>query len=158
MGFTHFNEAGQPKMVSIGEKNVTARTAVAVGSVKMAPSTIELIKLGQMKKGDVLTTAQIAGIMGAKQTSALIPMCHNILIEGVDLNFAIDEEESRVKITATVQTTGKTGVEMEALTAVSICALAIYDMCKAVDKGMVIEEIKLVKKTGGKSDLNLLKE
>ena len=112
-------------MVSIGEKNVTARTAVAVGSVKMAPSTIELIKLGQMKKGDVLTTAQIAGIMGAKQTSALIPMCHNILIEGVDLNFAIDEEESRVKITATVQTTGKTGVEMEALTAVSICALSM---------------------------------
>jgi cyclic pyranopterin phosphate synthase len=152
--FTHFGEKGRAKMVDVGDKSITCREAVAVGSIKLKKQTLKMILNGAMKKGDVLATAQIGGIMGAKNTSNLIPMCHNIVIEGADIDFEVDEENSRINITATVRTTGKTGVEMEALTAVSICALTIYDMCKAVDKDMAIHDIHLVKKTGGKSDIN----
>jgi cyclic pyranopterin monophosphate synthase len=151
MEFTHFNENGKARMVDVGEKNDTKRVAVARGTVRMNKETLIKVKEGQMKKGDVLAVAQVAGIMGAKRTSDVIPMCHNILINGVDLNFKIDEDNSAINIEAEARTTGKTGVEMEALTAVSIAALTIYDMCKAIDKGMVIDNIRLVKKTGGKS-------
>jgi len=151
MEFTHFDEKGRARMVNVGEKEETKREAVAAGSISMKKETLEMVKQGAMKKGDVLGTARIGGIMGAKNTSSLIPMCHNILLEGVDIGFNIDEANSKIDITASVRTTGKTGVEMEALTAVSICALTIYDMCKAVDKEMVISDIMLVKKTGGKS-------
>lgn len=154
MEFTHFDEKGRARMVDVGDKNVTQREAVAEGSITMKKETLEMVKQGQMKKGDVLSTAQIGGIMGAKNTSVLIPMCHNIFIEGVNISFNIDDGNSRIDITATAKTTGKTGVEMEALTAVSVCALTIYDMCKAVDKEMVIGNIRLVRKTGGKSDIN----
>lgn len=155
MEFTHFDEEGRARMVNVGDKAITQREAVAVGSIQVQKKTLEMVKEGTIKKGDVLSTAQIGGIMGAKNTSSLIPMCHNIVLEGVDINFEIDDENSKIDITATARTTGKTGVEMEALTAVSICALTIYDMCKAVDKEMVINNIRLVKKTGGKSDINL---
>lgn len=149
MEFTHFNESGRAHMVNVGEKEDTKRTAVAVGRIKMKKETIELVKSGLIKKGDVLAVAQIGGIMGAKKTSDLIPMCHNIFLTGSDIKFNI--EDDGIEIEATVSTVGKTGVEMEALMAVSNAALTIYDMCKAVDKDMVIEEIKLMKKTGGKS-------
>lgn len=151
MEFTHFNENGKARMVDVGEKNETKRVAIARGTIKMNRETLNKVKDGQMKKGDVLSVAQVAGIMGAKKTSDIIPMCHNILINGVDLNFEIDEENSAINIEAEARTTGKTGVEMEALSAVSIAALTIYDMCKAIDKEMVIDNIRLVKKTGGKS-------
>lgn len=151
MEFTHFNENGKARMVDVGEKNETKRVAIARGTIKMNRETLNKVKDGQMKKGDVLSVAQVAGIMGAKKTSDIIPMCHNILINGVDLNFEIDEENSAINIEAEARTTGKTGVEMEALSAVSIAALTIYDMCKAIDKEMVINNIRLVKKTGGKS-------
>jgi len=151
MDFTHFNKEGNAHMVDVGEKNVTDRVAVAEGSIKLTPEIVQRIMAGSMKKGDVIGIAQIAGIMGAKKTSDLIPMCHNIFIAGADLKFDIDENESRVYIEATVKTSGKTGVEMEALTAVSVAALTIYDMCKAIDKGMVIESISLKEKSGGKS-------
>lgn len=141
-------------MVDVGDKSITRREAVATGSISMSSATLEMVVQGQMKKGDVLGTAQIGGIMGAKNTSSLIPMCHNIFIEGVGIRFNIDRENSKIDISATVKTSGKTGVEMEALTAVSVCALTIYDMCKAVDKDMVIHDVKLIKKTGGKSDIN----
>lgn len=152
--FTHFDEKGRARMVDVGDKSITRREAVATGSISMSSSTLEMVVQGQMKKGDVLGAAQIGGIMGAKNTSSLIPMCHNIFIEGVGISFNIDRENSKIDISATVKTSGKTGVEMEALTAVSVCALTIYDMCKAVDKDMVIHDIKLIKKTGGKSDIN----
>jgi cyclic pyranopterin monophosphate synthase len=151
MEFTHFNDNGKAKMVDVGEKNDTKRVAIAKGTIYMSKGTLIKVKEGQMKKGDVLAVAQVAGIMGAKKTSEVIPMCHNIFIDGVDLNFKIDEEKSAIHIEAEAKTTGKTGIEMEALTAVSIAALTIYDMCKAVDKAMVIDNIRLVKKTGGKS-------
>lgn len=151
MEFTHFNESGKAKMVEVGDKKDTKRVAVAKGTIKMNSKTLEMIIQGQMKKGDVLFVAQIAGIMGAKKTSDIIPMCHNIFITGADIKFEADEKNNAVHIEAVVKTTGKTGVEMEALSAVSIAALTIYDMCKAVDKDMVIEDIKLIKKTGGKS-------
>ena len=151
MEFTHFNENGKARMVDVGGKNDTKRIAIARGVVRMNKETLIMVKEGQMKKGDVLAVAQVAGIMGAKRTSDVIPMCHNILINGVDLKFEIDEENSAINIEAEARTTGKTGVEMEALTAISIAALTIYDMCKAVDKRMVIDNIRLVKKTGGKS-------
>lgn len=153
MDFTHFNENGKAKMVDVSEKKDTSRCAIAWGYIKMNPNTIKQIVDGKMKKGDVLAVAQIGGICGAKKTWDLIPMCHNILLTGANINFEIKED--RIEITATVKTTGKTGVEMEALTAVSIAALTIYDMCKAIDKYMVIGEIKLIKKTGGKSDFSL---
>ncbi|MCG8538570.1 MAG: cyclic pyranopterin monophosphate synthase MoaC [Clostridia bacterium] len=151
MDFTHFNEGGRAKMVEVGDKDDTKRIAVARGSIKMDLKTLRMIVEGPMKKGDVLSVAQIAGIMGAKKTSDVIPMCHNIFITGSDIKFEIDEENSSIHIESEIRTIGKTGVEMEALSAVSIAALTIYDMCKAVDKDMVIENIRLIKKTGGKS-------
>ena len=149
--FTHFNEAGRGRMVDVSEKNVTERVAVAKGAIRMQKETLQKIIDGQMKKGDVLGVAQIAGIMGVKHTAELIPMCHNIFISGSDIAFEIDQEHSRILIEATVKNTGQTGVEMEALTAVSITALTIYDMCKAIDRGMTIEKIFLAQKSGGKS-------
>lgn len=151
MNFTHFNEKGKAKMVDVGEKQSTRRVAIARGDIVMKRQTLIKIKEGQMKKGDVLAVAQVAGIMGAKKTSDLIPMCHNIFITGSDINFEIDELENAIHIEVQVTTIGQTGVEMEALSAVSTAALTIYDMCKAVDKGMVIENIRLVEKTGGNS-------
>ncbi|AZR72001.1 molybdenum cofactor biosynthesis protein C [Anoxybacter fermentans] len=148
---THLNEAGRARMIDITEKDITKRTAVAKGRIKTSPETLRLIKNHGLKKGDVLAVAQVAGIMGAKKTSEIIPMCHPINLTGVDLDFQLDEKKGVIEIEAMVKVTGQTGVEMEALTAVSVAALTIYDMCKAVDKGMVIEEIYLVKKTGGKS-------
>jgi len=149
MSFTHFNEEGKAKMVDVSDKQVTDRTAVAVGRISVSQDIIDSIQSGNMKKGDVLSVAQVAGIMGAKKTSEIIPMCHNIFISGADIKFQIGTLE--ILIEATVKTSGQTGIEMEALTAVSIAALTIYDMCKAVDKNMVIHDVKLVKKTGGKS-------
>ena len=149
--FSHFNEKGRARMVDVSEKSETNRTAVAAGRVLVNEETFRLIKTGGMKKGDVLATAQIAGIMGAKKTPDIIPMCHPIMISGVDIDFNLNEEELAVEICATAKCTGVTGVEMEALTAVSIAALTVYDMCKAVQKDMVISDIRLLKKTGGKS-------
>ncbi len=146
---THFNENGRSRMVDVSEKADTEREAVAKGSIIMKPETVQLIKEGKMKKGDVLAVAQVGGIMGAKKTSDIIPMCHNIFLTGCNIEFEIKENE--IIIEATSKTYGKTGVEMEALSAVSICALTIYDMCKAVDKEMKITDIRLVKKSGGKS-------
>ena len=133
MEFTHFNENGQARMVDVTEKNETKRCAIATGYIKMNPNTIQKIIEGKMRKGDVLSVAQVGGICGAKKTWDLIPMCHNILLTGADISFEIKED--RILIEATVKTTGKTGVEMEALTAVSVAALTIYDMCKAVEIG-----------------------
>lgn len=149
--FSHFNESGRARMVDVSEKSETNRTAVAAGRVLVNEETFRLIKTGGMKKGDVLTTAQIAGIMGAKKTPDIIPMCHPIMLSGVDIEFNLNEEELAVEILATAKCTGVTGVEMEALTAVSVAALTVYDMCKAVQKDMVISDIRLLKKTGGKS-------
>jgi len=151
MEFTHFNDDGRAKMVSVDAKDDTKRSATAVGRIKLTPEIIKKMTNKELKKGDVLSVAQIAGIMGAKKTSDIIPMCHNIFLTGADLSFEIDEENCVIDIEATVKTIGKTGVEMEALSAVSIAALTIYDMCKAVDKGMIIEEVKLIHKSGGKS-------
>jgi len=148
---THINKQGRAKMVNVGEKKVTAREAVAKGTIKMDPNTLGLIKAGGMKKGDVLAVAQVAGIMGAKKTCDIIPMCHPIQITGVDIDFEFDEENSSVKILATTRTMDRTGIEMEALTAVAIAALTIYDMCKAIDRGMEISDIKLMRKSGGRS-------
>ena len=138
-------------MVDVSAKADTNRIAVAKGLVRMQPATFKLIMSGGTAKGDVLTTAQLAGIMGAKKTPDLIPLCHPILINSVQINFTPNETDSTIEITATVESTGKTGVEMEALTAVSVAALTIYDMCKAVDRGMKFENIRLVQKSGGKS-------
>ena len=149
MDLTHFNEAGRAHMVEVGDKDITKRTAIATGRISMKKETIDMIKEGLIKKGDVLSVAQVAGIMGAKKTSDIIPMCHNIFLTGADIRFNIGE--THIDLEAEVKTTGKTGVEMEALTAVSIACLTIYDMCKAIDKDMEIGEIKLIKKTGGKS-------
>lgn len=147
--FTHFNEDGKAKMVDVGEKPVNTRTAVAASRVLVNPETFALIRSGGMKKGDVLTVAQIAGIMGAKRVPDLIPMCHPILIDGANLHLSLDEERCSVEITAEVSCSGRTGVEMEALTAASVAALTVYDMCKAVQKDMMITDIRLVSKTGG---------
>ena len=149
--FSHFNSDGYSHMVDIGNKQNTDRTAIAAGRVRMNPDTLMLIKTGGMTKGDVLGTAQIGGIMGAKRTSDIIPMCHPILINGIDIRFCINEDDCSVEIIAEVRCNGATGVEMEALTAVTIAALTIYDMCKAVQKDIVIDNIRLLKKTGGKS-------
>ena len=147
--FTHFNEQGRAKMVDVGEKPVSRRTAVAAGRVMVNETTFALIKSGSMKKGDVLTVAQIAGIMGAKHTPDLIPMCHPILMDGIDLMLWLDEERRSVEIEAQITCDGRTGVEMEALTAVSTAALTVYEMCRAVQKDMVITDIRLLSKTGG---------
>ena len=149
MDFTHFNDQGRAKMVDVGEKPPTRRTATAAARVLVNENTFALIRSGGMKKGDVLTVAQIAGVMGAKRTPDLIPMCHPILMDGIDLSLHLDEAHCAVEIQATVSCDGRTGVEMEALTAVSTAALTVYDMCKAVQKDMVITDIRLIKKTGG---------
>ena len=148
---THMDDAGRPRMVNVTGKADTARVAVARGILKMQPATFQLIKQGGTAKGDVLSVAQLAGITAAKRTPDLIPLCHPILIGNVDIRFSLDEAKSTVEITTTVESTGKTGVEMEALTSTAVAALTIYDMCKAVDRGMKIENIRLVRKSGGKS-------
>ncbi len=147
--FTHFNEQGRGKMVCVEEKPVTHRSAVAAGRVLVNPETFERIRTGGMKKGDVLSIAQIAGIMGAKKTAELIPLCHPLGLSGIDLTLRLVEEDRAVEIVATVSCDGKTGVEMEALTAVSTAALTVYDMCKAVQRDIVISDIRLLRKTGG---------
>ena len=147
--FTHFNREGRAKMVNVGEKDVTHRTATAQVSVLVSRETFDLIRTGGMKKGDVLTVAQIAGVMGAKRTPEVIPMCHPIMISGVDLHLSLDEARLAVDIRASVSCEGRTGVEMEALTAASVAALTVYDMCKAVQKDMVITNLRLLEKTGG---------
>ncbi len=151
MEFTHFNKKGKPRMVEVTDKDDTKRIAIARGTIRMSEHTIKIIREGQMKKGDVLSVAQVGGILGVKKTSDLIPMCHNIFISGADMKFKIKDD--RILIEAEVTTVGKTGIEMEALTAVSTAALTIYDMCKSVDKDMIIENIRLVKKDGGRSGL-----
>jgi cyclic pyranopterin phosphate synthase len=148
---SHIDESGRARMVDVTGKDDTVREAVAKGSVRMKPETLALIQSGGVPKGDVLAVAQVAGVMAAKRTHELIPMCHPLLLSAIDVRLEPDEEESAVHITATVRTTGKTGVEMEALTAVAVAALTIYDMCKAVDRGMRIEGVRLVRKSGGKS-------
>ncbi|MBQ8831504.1 MAG: cyclic pyranopterin monophosphate synthase MoaC [Oscillospiraceae bacterium] len=147
--FTHFNEEGRAKMVDVGEKPESHRTAIAAARVLVNKNTFDLIRSGGMRKGDVLTVAQIAGVMGAKRTPDLIPMCHPILIDGIDLSLRLDEVRCSVEIEAIVSCDGRTGVEMEALTAVSTAALTVYDMCKAVQKDMIISDIRLLQKTGG---------
>ena len=148
---THFNEQGRARMVDVTGKAVTHRTAVATGEVHMAQSTLEKIREGTLKKGDVLAVAQVAGIQAAKHNWELIPMCHPLPLTGIDIAFALSDEPCMVEIRATVSCTGVTGVEMEALTAVSVAALTIYDMCKAVQKDMRITNIRLLEKSGGKS-------
>ena len=147
--FTHFNEQGRARMVDVGEKPISCRTAVAGGRVLVNEQTFRMIQSGGVKKGDVLTVAQIAGIMGAKRTPELIPMCHPIPLGGIDLELSMDESRLSVEIRAKVSCDGRTGVEMEALTAVSTAALTVYDMCKAVQKDMVISDIRLLSKSGG---------
>ena len=148
---THLDDAGRPRMVDVTGKADTARVAVAKGLVRMQPATFRLIQRGGTAKGDVLSVAQLAGIMAAKKTPDLIPLCHPILIGNVSIEFHPDEANSTIEFTATVESTGKTGVEMEALTATAVTALTIYDMCKAVDRAMKIENIRLVRKSGGNS-------
>jgi cyclic pyranopterin phosphate synthase len=144
---THLNPQGRARMVDVGAKTVTAREAHAEGEVRMRPETVATIRAGRAAKGDVLAVAQVAGIMGAKATSTVIPLCHPLPLSGIDLDFTLDEEGGRVAISAAVRTTARTGVEMEALTAVSVAALTIYDMCKAVDKGMVIGAVRVTHKS-----------
>lgn len=148
---THINESGRAKMVDVGEKDETLRIATARGRITMLPETFERIMSGGVKKGDVLAVAQVAGIMGAKRTSDLVPMCHPIFLTGVDMTFTTDESRGAIEIEAVAKTIGRTGVEMEALSAVTTAALTIYDMVKAMDRTMVIEDIRLVQKSGGKS-------
>ncbi|MBJ9991528.1 cyclic pyranopterin monophosphate synthase MoaC [Paenibacillus favisporus] len=150
MDLTHFNEQGRAKMVDVSEKDVTSRTAVACTTVTMAPETLARIKEGRIGKGDVLAVASVAGVMAAKKTSDIIPMCHPLPLTGIDIHFS-DNGNDELYIEGTVKTTGKTGVEMEALTAVSAAALTVYDMCKALQKDMVIGPTRLESKTGGKS-------
>ena len=153
---THLDDQGRAKMVDVGWKPVTDREAVARGSVQMQPQTLRLIMEGQVKKGDVFTIAQLAGIMGAKRTPELIPLCHPLPLNKINVDLEADETNSQIHITATASTSGKTGVEMEALTAVTVAALSVYDMCKAVDRGMQIGSVRLVSKRGGQSgDINL---
>lgn len=151
MKLTHFDDEGKARMVDVSEKPLTQRDAVVRGSVYMKPETLRLIKDRQISKGDVLSVARIAGIMAAKKTSDLIPMCHPLNIASVGIDFYINENKNKIDIKTTVKIVGQTGVEMEALTATSIAALTIYDMCKAVDKEMVISDIMLMEKRGGKS-------
>jgi len=150
-GFTHFDKEGKARMVDVSDKAETERSATAKGSVLMQAATLALIKDGGVKKGDVLSVARLAGIMGAKHTPDLIPLCHPLSLTSVQVDLTLDEARNAVDITATCKLTGKTGVEMEALTAVSVAALTVYDMCKAVDKSMRIADIRLTHKSGGKS-------
>lgn len=151
MELTHFDDEGKARMVDVSEKKPTQREAIAKGSVYMKPETIKLIKDRRISKGDVLGVARVAGIMAAKKTSEMIPMCHPLNITSVNIDFDVDEKNNKVDIKTTVRIVGQTGVEMEALTATSAAALTIYDMCKAVDKEMVISDIMLMEKRGGKS-------
>ena len=148
---THFDQDGRAHMVDVSSKPVTSRRAVAAGQITMAAETVEKIRQGGFGKGDVLAVARLAGIMGAKQTASLIPLCHPLGLDHVALDLALDDDLPGVTITATCQVTGRTGIEMEAMTAVSVAALTIYDMCKAVDRGMQIGAIRLTHKSGGKS-------
>lgn len=148
---THLDEAGQARMVDVGQKPDTERVAVARGAVLMQPETLRLIIEGNMKKGDVLTVAQLAGVMAAKRTSDLIPLCHPLLLSHIDVTCTPNTAENRVDIEATVRLRGKTGVEMEALTAVTVAGLTIYDMAKAVDRSMQISDVRVVHKSGGRS-------
>ena len=149
--FTHFNQAGEAIMVDVSQKEDSSREAIALGKIFMSQECFRMVKEGNMKKGDVLGVARIAGIMGAKKTSDLIPLCHILNLTKVEIRFEFHEEESSIEAISLVKTTGKTGVEMEALTAVNLSLLTIYDMCKAVDKGMIMGQIQLVEKSGGKS-------
>ncbi|NOK58426.1 MAG: cyclic pyranopterin monophosphate synthase MoaC [Chloroflexi bacterium AL-W] len=153
---THLDDQGQAHMVDVGSKDDTLREAIARGAVYMQPATLQLIQQGHTSKGDVLATARIAGIMAAKRTSELIPLCHPLMLTHVMVTLQIDDTNSAVLVEATVRNTGKTGVEMEALTAVSVAALTIYDMCKAVDRGMHISDIRVAQKRGGKSGDHVL--
>ncbi|MEO2168185.1 MAG: cyclic pyranopterin monophosphate synthase MoaC [bacterium] len=150
-GLSHIDASGRARMVDVGEKAVTHRVAVAQGTVRMSPATARRIAAGQVAKGDVIATARLAGVMAAKKTGELIPLCHPLPLEFVDVRLEVDAEAGRVVIEAEARITAKTGIEMEALTAVSVAALTIYDMCKAVDRGMVVEDICLTKKSGGRS-------
>jgi cyclic pyranopterin phosphate synthase len=152
---THFDSSGQAHMVDVGNKASTRRVAIANGNISMLPSTLALIQTGDAKKGDVLGVARIAAIQASKKTSDLIPLCHPLTLTKVSVTFDVDESHSSISCTVTAETTGQTGVEMEALTAVSIGLLTIYDMCKAVDRGMTMGEIKLLKKMGGKSEFSI---
>jgi len=149
--FTHFDAAGHARMVDVGEKSETPRIARAAGSIRMQPQTLAMIVAGDAKKGDVLGIARIAAIQGAKRTSELIPLCHPIALTKVGVEFEIDQASAAIRCSVTAETIGRTGVEMEALTATSVALLTIYDMCKAADRGMVMGEIKLLEKQGGKS-------
>ncbi len=149
--FTHFDKHGKAQMVDVSGKDVTERSATAAGSVIMQPETIAMIVSGGVKKGDVLSVARLAGIMGAKRTPDLIPLCHPLPLSSVTVDLTVDEARNAVDISATCKLAGRTGVEMEALTAVSVAALTVYDMCKAVDRGMHIADIRLTHKSGGKS-------
>ena len=148
---THFDERGNARMVDVGDKDVTERVATAKASIVMQPATLALIRDKKAAKGDVLAVAQLAGIMAAKKTSDLIPLCHPLALSSVEVTLRLDEKRHAVDIEATCKLKGKTGVEMEALTAASVAALTVYDMCKAVDRGMVIDQVKLLHKSGGKS-------
>ena len=156
---THFNEEGRARMVDVSDKGITSRKAIAIGEIYLQPETLRLINEGQIKKGDVLAVAQVAGIMGAKKSHEIIPMCHPLLLTGIDISFEINNKPDpktglcSITITGTVKVTGQTGDEMEALTAVSTAALTIYDMCKAVDRGMYFDKIGLLYKSGGKSGI-----
>ncbi len=156
--FTHFDDQGHARMVDVSEKQETVRVADAAGNIKMSVEAYELVKSGSMAKGDVLGIARVAGVMAAKKVDELIPLAHPLLITKVVVDFAYRDEDCSVDIFATVGICGKTGVEMEALTAVSVAALTIYDMCKAVDKSMIIRDIRLLKKTGGKSGTYIRKQ
>jgi cyclic pyranopterin phosphate synthase len=148
---SHVDDSGRARMVDVSAKDDTVRVAVASGRVLMQPSTLRLLLSGEIAKGNVLTTAQVAGIMAAKRTHELIPMCHPLLLSGINVDLDPRESDSAIEITATVRTTGRTGVEMEALTAVSVAALTVYDMCKAVDRAIRIQDVRLLSKSGGKS-------
>ena len=148
---SHIDDAGRARMVDVSDKDETQRTATARGRVVMQPETLAMIQSGGVPKGDVLATAQIAGVMAAKRTHELIPMCHPLLLTDIDVTARPDEPSSAVEIEATVRCTGKTGVEMEALVAVSVAGLTVYDMCKAVDRGMRLESVRVVRKSGGRS-------
>lgn len=149
--FTHFTNDGRPQMVNVGEKDETSRTAIATGQVFVQKATLLAVREGGLKKGDVLSVAQLAGIMGAKKTSELIPLCHPLSLSHIDVSLALNEADCAIDIRAECRLKGRTGVEMEALTAVSIAALTVYDMCKAIDKDMQISQIELIHKSGGKS-------
>ncbi len=150
-GFTHFDSQGKARMVDVSEKDATSRVAVARGAVTMAPETMKMITTRGVKKGDALSVARLAGIMGAKRAPDLIPLCHPLALDSVEVDLAVAPERNAIEITATCKVKGRTGVEMEALTAVAVAALTVYDMCKAVDRGMTIADIRLVHKSGGKS-------